>query len=306
MPGMLGTVKCYLIQHNGRNVLVDTGMANAATMIALEKRLGEFGTSVGCIEKVVCTHFHPDHCGLARWFQQHGIPVLVSHREAEVLHGYFSSTNMDVERAAFYYQHGIPPHFSETVLPIFSFLRSLHQDFEPDGVLEDGQYVDLAGVSFQVLCTPGHTDGHMCLVQHEEEFVLLGDHVLNHSAVNISLQQESSHASPLAVYLEAVRRIKELGDFKGYPAHGSIIAHVALRCEALDAMHLQRIERVFAGLETQPCGALELGERVFGQKRRTFSKWLCTAQVISYLEYLEVAQRVRMEKTGNKNIYSTV
>lgn len=303
---MLGSVNCYLIENDGRAVLVDTGMAAGGNLEVLETRLRAHGTCLDSLERVVCTHYHPDHCGQARHLQQRGIPVVVSSNDARALENYFADAGVDERRSFFYGDHEVPESFHKYVVPAFGFLRSLIEPFTADERCEDGDEIELAGEIFQVLVTPGHTDGHICLFHREKKILFTGDQVLNDTSVNISLRRESVHAVPLDAYLSSLHRIAALDVRIAYSGHGEKIQDLAVRCARLEKDQKTRLARVSDALTDAPLSAMALSERAFGRKRRPFSQWLSIAQTISCLEHLVSRRQAISVHEGNKIRFSGV
>ncbi|MBN2530146.1 MAG: MBL fold metallo-hydrolase [Deltaproteobacteria bacterium] len=306
MPGMLGTVNCYLVVNSGRAALIDTGMASERNVAIMEKQLARWGVKASRLEKVLCTHYHPDHCGLGKFFQESGTPVLLSRDDAEEMARWQESPLQDEQLATFYGEHELPVDFRKEVTPIFAYLRSLRQPFRPDVLPEGDGAIDIAGIPFVLLHTTGHTDGHVCFFQPDTRVLVAGDHILGHSLVNIVTKYQSRFNSPLAQYLLSLKKISALGTMTAITAHGDPVADVPARCEALAALHHSRIIEVKRTLSRTPQSAYELSCRAFGQKRRTFSKWLNMAQTISCIEYLEQCGEVDCHQMRNRKRYSSV
>jgi glyoxylase-like metal-dependent hydrolase (beta-lactamase superfamily II) len=158
-----------------------------------------------------------------------------------------------------------------------------------------------------LISTPGHTDGHVCLVQREMNIIFTGDHVLPDSAVNITIQQQSVHAAPLAEYLASLEKMMALRPgMKGMPGHGAPIPDVRSRCFELQDLYLHRVEQVRSVLAAKPASAFDISCRAFGAKRRAFSRWLGMAQAITCLEYLEQHGEASCQRLGNNRTYSCV
>lgn len=306
MPGMLGNVNCYAVVNGSRAALIDTGMAGPDCETAIQKKLAEIGHSPGSIEMVFCTHYHPDHCGMGKVFEDNGVPLYMSKKDAASLQRWLESIPMDAQLATFFGEHQLPEDFGESVTPVFSYLRTLQQPCAPVAVDSSQRTIDLAGVPFEMIPTPGHTDGHVCLVQRELNIVFTGDHILPDSAVNILIQEQSEHQSPLAVYLRSLEEIMILGKMKGLPGHGVPIPDIRERCSVLRDLHLQRVAQVRSVLCEEPFSATDISSRAFGRKRRAFSRWLGMAQTISCLEYLVQHGEVQCHLQGNMRTYSLV
>ncbi|MBN2714876.1 MAG: MBL fold metallo-hydrolase [Deltaproteobacteria bacterium] len=306
IPGTMGFGNAYAIVNGERAALIDTGMASAQNVDALQTQLGKWGHTFGSLDKVVCTHFHPDHCGLSRQFQDAGTDVFLSSTDAAALEFWQQSASVDRRMATFYGEHPLPSNFSSSVLPSFSFLRSLQEEFHPCILGSDGSLVDLAGIPFEVIETPGHTDGHVCLLQREMNVLITGDHVLPNTIVNIAFGQQSRFDSALSQYMQSLRRLALLGPLDVYPGHGIPFKNLATRCLDLLQQHRQKVQQVLDALTLKPVGAFELSCLVFGEKRRPFSKWLNMAQTISCLEYLALQQQASCLQKGNMLYYMRV
>jgi glyoxylase-like metal-dependent hydrolase (beta-lactamase superfamily II) len=286
MAATLGEVTAHLIRGPAGNALVDTGMHDAAARKALLAGLAAAGfepADVGC---VVCTHHHPDHSGLADLFLEAGAQVLMSAADAESHRLFLARPEGDAGRATFFGRHAVPPEFEERVRGVFPFFRTLSARFEPTGLVEDGQIVDLGGLAFEALLTPGHTRGHLCLLQRESGVLLTGDHILAAEATHVSMREESIGTDPLGAFLESIARAGSLGPVTGFPGHGPVIADVAARTRELLAHHAARLAEVEAALGDAPASAFDLSLSVFGPRPKVFARWLAMSQTLGYLEHL--------------------
>ena len=306
MPGMLGTVNCYLVVNGSRAALIDTGMASERNIAAMKRALARFGHTVSSLEKVICTHYHPDHAGFGKFFQDAGTEVFMSRQDSNELTRWQADSNFDDDLVAFGGEHDVPADFLASVSPVFAYLRTLQQRFAPSALDDNDNGIDIAGVPFEIIYTPGHTDGHIGLFQRETCVVISGDHILAQSAVNIVLKHQSQYDAPLAQYLLSLEKISSLGAALALTGHGEPIQDVRSRCVELSALHQRRLVKVKEALRQSPLTAYELSTLAFGEKRRSFSKWLGMAQTISYLEYLMQKGEVTCGWFGNRKTFSRV
>ena len=165
MPATLGSVNVYLIVGPKGRALVDTGLDDRASREELARLLQQYGMTFGDIDVVVCTHHHVDHAGLGRTFQKAGAEVKMSKKDAELLTAFFSHPERDVETASFSGRHELPKELTAHIKTMFPFLRKLAEPFVPEVGLEEGERLELGGIPFEVLRTPGHTPGHISLWQ---------------------------------------------------------------------------------------------------------------------------------------------
>ena len=286
MPAMLGTVNAYLVRGPDGAALVDTGMDDAASRAALVAALSERGLAIGDLGQVVCTHYHPDHCGLGATLVDAGAEVMMTARDAASLAVFFDDPASDSRRSTFFGRHRIPADFETRVAAMFPFFRSLQEPFRPTRTLTDGEVVRLAGIPFEVIHTPGHTRGHVCLLEPESGILLTGDHVTPGEATHVSMREEAVGTDPLGAFLDSLERVRALGPRLGLSGHGAPIPDASLRADEILRHHAARIARVAAALKPAPAEAYDLCLEVFGDRRKVFARWLAMSQTLAYLEHL--------------------
>jgi glyoxylase-like metal-dependent hydrolase (beta-lactamase superfamily II) len=291
MPATLGLVRCYLIRGSGRAALVDTGMNDASSRAQLERDLRHRGLTIADLETVVCTHHHQDHCGLGQALADAGARVLMSAADFESLARFYDHPETDAQRATFYGKHPVPDDFEQRVTNVFPFFRRLGQRFEPSEIVTDGQVVELAGIPFEVLITPGHTRGHVCLLSRDAGVLLTGDHVIAGDATHVSMREEVLGTDPLGQFIGSLERVRDLGPLKGLPGHGAPIDDLAERADQLVRHHRARIDRVERLLGDEPRSAFDLSGEVMGPRPKIFMRWLAMSQTLAYLEHLVLGDR---------------
>ena len=173
------TLTYLLLAEDGGVHFVDPGWDGEDSTHAVSGALEALGRTLADVRTVIATHFHPDHLGNARRLRElTGARVLFSGTERRVLAQETAPDRRD--RAAYTHQldaWGVPAERRAELEDTFD-RPSLIADLEPDGVLEDGDEIDLDGHRLTIVATPGHTDGHVCLVDADRRIVYTGDHVL--------------------------------------------------------------------------------------------------------------------------------
>jgi glyoxylase-like metal-dependent hydrolase (beta-lactamase superfamily II) len=120
-----------------------------------------------------------------------------------------------------------------------------------DLLVADGDTLDIPGRALQVVHTPGHTAGHMCLADPDARIVFTGDHVL--PTVNSGLGLGGATVTnPIADYLASLERIAAFDDYEVGPGHEYVFRGLAARCAALREHHLRRSREVAAALAADP------------------------------------------------------
>ncbi len=286
MPSTLGQVHVYLIRGPSGTALIDTGFRDASSRKALDRQLSSAGLELSDIDTLLCTHHHADHAGLGRLFSDLGARTLLSAEDADSLRLFYEHPDLDRERATFHGQHEVPEGFIERVSPMFPYFRSLGTMFTPSELLQDGQSVDLAGIRFEVLRTPGHTRGHLCLYQPETGLVFTGDCVISDEVTHMSRRPEVQGTDPLGGFVHSLERLGRLDCRLALPGHGEVIEDLASRTKEILAHHEQRLAQVEEALGTTPRPAFDITEKVMGARPKAVAIWLALSQTLGYLEHL--------------------
>ncbi len=301
MPATLGAVNVYLVKGPRGLGLIDTGMDDVNSVKELFGLLKEEGVDPGSIEQVICTHHHPDHCGIGKTLQEFGARVLMSEPDAGSLALFLSKPEMDRQRATFFGRHDVPDEFCDRVTAMFPFFRKLQESFEPDGLLSDAQIVDMGGIELEVVLTPGHTRGHICLIQRDAGLIFTGDHIIPGDATHVSMREEVHGTDPLGKFVRSLERVRDLGPMVGLGGHGEPMPDISLRADQLVRHHRARIERVARTLGDEPRIAFDLSEEALGARNKVFARWLAMSQTLAYLEHL-VTRGEAVEVTMDKGV----
>src|SRR6266480_1557104 len=313
IPFPLKTVNMYaLVGHDGW-ALVDTGMGMHDARVALAAGLHKVGLSINKLQAIVLSHDHPDHIGLSGVLHEKSGAVVYMHPiDANRMRVLWQ--DFDPERFStvshFFRQHGMPagePWFSHTSpAQLHHIVRVPPSDTIT--LVENGQYLHLAGERYRVIWTPGHSDGHICLFRDSDGVFLAADHVLPRITPNIGLYSERDRVNPLGDYLDSLRKVSTLPASIVLPGHGEPFADLAGRTAEIIEHHRQREMDILALLEKGPQHAYELAEQLFGHRwNNSEARRMAVAETLSHLEHLRYNRQVNQEHTTDGLIlYSVV
>jgi glyoxylase-like metal-dependent hydrolase (beta-lactamase superfamily II) len=294
MPAFFGVVNSYLIKGRDGVGLIDVPLFDSVCLDTLNRLLSEHGITLKDVDTLVCTHGHPDHCGLAGTLKVAGAEVFISEEDAGGLNSFLSNPELDYQRASFFENHKLPDGYFDGIRHIFNQFRSLQDNFNPVASVLKDKKLNIGGVLFDVIPVPGHTPGHICLFEPESGILFTGDHILEDEITHITTQDMVKPVNLLGNYLKSVRRVCDLKPSLGYGGHGPVITDIKKRGDELITYHLQHLEMVEKSLkERGPCNCFDLSRRVFGKKRRPLSDWLSVSRTYGYLEHLVVLQRIK-------------
>jgi glyoxylase-like metal-dependent hydrolase (beta-lactamase superfamily II) len=306
-PFMVGRVNCYLIEDDPLT-LVDTGPNSGKALDELERGLAEHGHRIEDLERIVITHQHIDHLGL--------VGILARRSQAEVcaldlLAPVIEEFSADAERGdelaeALMLRHGIPRD-------VVSALRSVSRSFRAWGgsakvttPLRDGEALEFAGRSLEVLHRPGHSPSDTVFRDAERGLVFGGDHLIAHISSNPLISRplggksgEPGDGRPRALitYMRSLRETREMPAELILAGHGEPVAdHVALIDERF-ALHERRAGRLATLIGERPRSAYELAQAMWGNVAVT-QAYLTLCEVLGHVDLLLEEGRVRERETG--------
>ena len=298
-PFPVGPINCYLAQGD-ELTLVDTGPNHPATLPALRDALSACGRGFKDIRRIIVTHAHVDHFGLAaRIVAASGARVCSHARNRWWLTDFENETR---QRAGFYYdvfaQSGAPRPFADAAARGMAAVMRCAEPIPAECFipLEEGDLVTLGDAGWRVVYAPGHASGLICLYEPQARALISSDHLLRDITSNPVLEPpargESERPRALVNYLASLQKIAQLDVRLALPAHGEPIYDVGALIEARLAFHrarLDHMERQLAG-----CGstAYELCHTLF-PNLKSVDVFMGLSEVIGHLDLLESAGRVR-------------
>jgi glyoxylase-like metal-dependent hydrolase (beta-lactamase superfamily II) len=204
----LGGVHCYLVEHAGAFVLVDTGYA--ARRRALVRALEKAGCTRATLRLVVLTHGDTDHTGNCAFLQEaYRVPVAMHEADA----GMAESGDMRLGRKPKMDRLSLPFRVVTKIAPARRF-----PSFTPDLLLADGQRLDEWGVPATVYHTPGHSAGSLSVVTDDGNLIC-GDLLKGFGRPGLHFL-----ISDLPQSRESVRRLMKMDIRMVYPGHGKSFA----------------------------------------------------------------------------------
>jgi hydroxyacylglutathione hydrolase len=295
-PFFEGRNRVYVIASDPVTI-IDTGIATTRAFEALVAGLERLGLSTRSVGRVILTHKHIDHIGSAWRFQQEsGAEILIHESECEAVAavdpdgGRFRALVAERLRA-----WQVPAE--ATPQPAFSAGPKWEIVSAKPRAIVDGEQIALDRGALEVIHTPGHTIGSVCL--RYGRFLFSGDHVLPDISPNIG-GGDMRHRGLLGRYLDSLEQIaRQAGDVEQVlPGHGDAFANLPARCRELLEHHRERLERVETILgDSQGLTVYEVAGRLFGSLE-DFHVVLGCAEAEAHLEYLVDAERVDADADG--------
>ena len=237
---------CYILSNeSGECLIVDPGWESDKGWNDLSAALALAGLNMDSILGIVSTHYHPDHLGMVRRLaEETGAWVGMHAREVDYLDSRFMSDGAIARDRDWLKQIGVPRENVEQLVltPVeVEFYRSLAR---PTVFLRHGDTLPLPGRKIQVIATPGHTAGHVCLLDLDSEIIFTGDHVLPRITPNIGINSTGEVRNALEEYYQSLDLMIEWDAFEVCPAHEYRFRGLAERSGELKLHHRDRTQEI--------------------------------------------------------------
>lgn len=294
-PFGMREVNSYLLKGEKGWTIIDTG-SYAKESIQIWERTLASGIR---IEKLVLTHAHPDHIGLAGWFQErHHIPVFISalgYKEMQKMREILKEKNPFTGFLKMHDGWEIPSGMLK--------MEAMAYHFEPEGLFGPGQTIQLGSSCFETIWTPGHSPDHFCFYNPEQQLMIIGDHVLKNISPVIGFASDID-GNPLKDYFSSLEMIKQYPVSLALPGHGDHINDLKSRIEDIISRHHHRLEQVLDSVGNSGKTSRQVCEEIYGRlnPKKLLSPFI---SIITRLVFLESAGKVNSEvKNGIKTFHA--
>ncbi len=299
IPGPLKHVNCWLLADTDGDALIDTGMNTPEARDAW-KAVFHGAKSGVRITRMIGTHFHPDHIGLAGWMcDHHAAPLLMTRGEwltARMLAA-DARDSVPTEMLAFWRGAGWDDAqidhasvrgwagFRRIITPLpLSYTR-----------IKDGDTLTIGTRDWRVITGAGHSPEHACLVDEAGGILIAGDQVLPRISPNVSLGVTEPNADPLGEWFASIAKLKTLpADLLVLPGHGDPFTGLHARLDAMDREHRERLDELKVFL-AEPRRVIDCFGRLFRRAIGPDMLGMATGEALAHVRRLEVEGRAIRE-----------
>ncbi|MBI4260718.1 MAG: MBL fold metallo-hydrolase [Actinobacteria bacterium] len=284
-PYRVGPANVYVFT-DGPVTLFDCGPNTPETANALRLGLAGAGLHVEQVARIVISHGHPDHYGLA--------PAIRAASGAEVFVGEHDLPKINEMGSMFdtgrlLAQAGMP---LEVLLDMDERRREmgdLHPTIETPRALRGGERFDFEGFALEVLHLPGHTAGHVCLLEPERRVLFAGDTLLLDISPNPLLeptpQDPTVRRKSLVEYLRSLDVLESLDLAEVWPGHGEPILDPPALIAQMKEHHRERSDEIAGRLDREGRSAWHLAREMF-RNLEGFDNFLALSEVVAHLDLL--------------------
>ena len=297
----------YIFESRDESILIDTGWGSPENIDNLGLELGRIGLTFRDVSRIIITHLHPDHYGSASMVKQlSGAKIIMHEKDVVFLEERYQENSKFSEGVAdMLSRHGLPEkefqNLRNAKIPSPVSVKFV----KPDIIINGGEHFHIGGErSLQVIHTPGHSPGHICLYDQEKKLLISGDHVLPHITPNISLHLHNP-GNPLKSYLKSLKQIRGLNVGIILPGHGYCFTDLQQRIREIEHHHEQRILEILSTFTNGPQTTFQIALKIAWSKGPfpTLSSWhkrMALTETLAHMQYLK--EEGRIEVTENEVI----
>ena len=306
-PFPVGPVNVYVARDPDGLTLVDCGPRLPEARTALDAGLAALGCSVRDVRRIVVTHAHADHYGLAASIAASaasGVQVLTHVFNRPTLEGYDRERD---RRTAFYTDllqiSGVPEETRRAIENERRGIGDYAETIPVAGELNDGDTLALAGREWQVLHTPGHSGGLVCLYERQTRALLSNDHLLRDISSNPLVEPpppgHSKRFMSLVEYIGQMQRVAAMDVSVAWPGHGEPIHDVKSLVGQRVEFHTRRAGRILELISGNALTTYEVTHAVF-PRLDPINFFLALSEVLGHLELLE--SQFRLQSTQRERV----
>jgi glyoxylase-like metal-dependent hydrolase (beta-lactamase superfamily II) len=302
-PFYVGPVNVYLIEEDPLT-LVDAGPRDDESIRALRDGLARLGHKFSDIKRIIISHAHSDHYGLARTIvEESGAAVLIHEWDAPAV-----SPNADYrEYRALLASTGVPKETIAKMEAGYERFRGYAYQLEGVQTLKDEDEILFAHESLRVVHTPGHTPGSICLVRPSNRLVFSSDTILKNITPNPVLSPDPIDSSrrfqSLGEYLVSIARLKSFGPTLLKGGHGDDVTDYDEHFHRLYRFTQRRQDKVISLLPARGATAWETTDLLFPGSKG-YHRFLALSETVAHLDYATSEGKLRLERREGRDQYS--
>ncbi|WP_347490818.1 MBL fold metallo-hydrolase [Desulfoscipio sp. XC116] len=303
-PYAVGPVNAYLIKSDPIT-LIDIGPDTPRADKFLRNMLASLDCRVEDIKRIVVTHSHPDHCGLAAQVAKAaGAAVLIHPLEESKLMGepdYFR------ERLPFIVETGVPAEVVQEIIGERDKLPHPSVKGVHTKPMSGGETIEFDGGALKIMHFPGHSPGHLCLYAPEQKFFFSGDFLLPHITPNPLMEPDhdkpGSRLPALKQYLAGLDTLEKLEIAMVFPGHGGTFNDYRSVINVGRRHHRSQFARIKDKLKMGELSAYQISKAMYPDLKG-WEIFLGLSEILAHLDLLVEKGRINCSNRQGVNYYS--
>lgn len=303
LPMQLNHINLWLLEDGDGWTVVDCGIRNDETSTAWEQ-LFQGAMRGAPLKRVIVTHMHPDHIGLAGWLvRRFGVELWISRTEYLMCRNLVSDSGLEApaEGLRFYRSAGYPDDLLEAYKTRFGgFGFGVYKLPNAYRRIIDGEEIEIGGRVWRIVGGNGHSPEHCCLWCREENLFISGDQILPRISSNVSVHPTEPEANSLQDWLDSCARLKQVvpGGTLVLPSHNEPFVGADLRLQELIDMHETNMEKLLA-LLSEPKRAVDCFPALFRSRITQGNYMMATGESLAHLNCLKARGQIARTTDAN-------
>lgn len=293
LPLSLDHINLWAVEDGEGWTIIDTGMHTPETLLAWRRLLAADGPLGGRpLSRVLVTHMHPDHVGMAGWLiAEYGCELWMTFGEYMNCRMLVADSGREApaEGIRFYTRAGWDAEaISNYRVRFGGYGRHIHPLPQSYRRLVAGQRLRIGEHDWRVVIGSGHSPEHACFHCPALKLFIAGDQVLPGISPNVSVFPTEPLANPLQHWLESLHLLRNEvpNDVLVLPAHNDPFQSLHARLEQLEGSHRRALERLWAELRLGPRRVVDLFGILFARRIDAELLPLATGECLANLNYL--------------------
>lgn len=307
-PFYIGPVNVYLIAEDPVT-LIDTGPKTKEAVEALRAGLKTGGFTVTDIRRIVLTHAHEDHCGLARSLRDEAkdAEVLVHNWET----GHRAGRLEHQENLRLLTTAGVPTDEIEGMRRVYEGVRQYADSLEDEhcSELTDGAELAFESGALRVVHTPGHTPGSCSFLREADRTLIAGDCVLKRITPNPVISPDpidrTRRFHSLAEYLVSLARVRSLAPTIVFGGHGEPVHDFEELFNRYLRLIRERQASVIGLLPKNGATAWEVSRQLFPDSNE-LHRFLAVSEAVAHLDYAHSEGKIEVEMSDGREVYRKI
>ncbi|HVZ99226.1 MAG TPA: MBL fold metallo-hydrolase [Caulobacterales bacterium] len=296
LPFALKWINLWLLEDGDGWTIIDTGIAMEETR---EYWRAIFAATLGGkpVKRVICTHMHPDHMGLAGWIcRKFEAGLWMSRLEYVTGRMLVADTGREAPEDGVRFYRGAG--WDEDALDSYKvrfggFGKAVSRVPDAYRRIEDGDTIEIGRRPWRVVVGNGHCPEHVCLWQEELKLFISGDQVLPRISSNVSVFPTEPDADPLSDWIASCKKLRAAipNDVLVLPSHNEPFQGLHERLDNLVEGHERSLDRIEKRLREAPKRAVDLFGALYARKIGADLLGMATGEAIAHLNCLIARKR---------------
>lgn len=297
MPMSLDHINVYMLREDDGWTLIDTGLNLDSGKALWEQIVAEHFEGLP-VKRLICTHCHYDHSGLAKWITEHyDVPLLMTYGEYFMLRSLMSTPPpepLPASERVFFLRAGMA---DERIDQIFARMRK--DPFMPPFPhtyerVREGDVLRIGDRDWRVIVGEGHSPEHACLFCERDNILIAGDQLLPRITSSVLVTAIEPEGNPLQLWLASLDCLDVLPpETLVLPSHERVFRGLHARVEELHAHHNKHFDTLLQTIaQAGSATALELMHSIFTKLRSPTDELMALGETVAHLSCLRHTGRL--------------